>query len=169
MEFKEYLKFIRRAKNLTGKEVGEKIGKTEGYILALERGTEKAPTKETTYKIAEALGIKPLDLWEFAALDRFNKWAEKEGIEPARALVFLEETVTFTKKMGQRLSEFIETNPVQKMVAFLIASAPFLEALKAHDILCQLLNFKRIAKRISFSLNNNLIFISKNLPPYQLT
>lgn len=64
---KNNLKKIRKEKNLTAKELGEKVGVTDVYIYLLEQGSKK-PSFVLSLKIAEALHIKVDDIWNTKGL-----------------------------------------------------------------------------------------------------
>ena len=124
MTFGEMIKAIREDKGISATEIAKKIGKTSGFICNLENGRDKAPIKKTVYKIAEALGEEPQELWELAANERFKIWAEKEGIESAKTLVFFQDAVATTKAMAKRISKLIKAGKVQKAAALALVSLP---------------------------------------------
>lgn len=99
MRFGDYLIFLRKTKGLTARELGEKIGTTGQYITQTEKGKLKAPNKNMTQKIAEALDAKPIELWGIAATERFDAWCIKEGIDPEKAQTFFQ-AARYDKKMA---------------------------------------------------------------------
>jgi putative transcriptional regulator len=54
--FMEWLKDIRRKKNLTPKKIAELVGCSKEHIYKIEAG-ERTPSVNTAKKIAEALGF----------------------------------------------------------------------------------------------------------------
>ena len=59
------IKSIRKEKNLTQRELAERIGVSEGYISDIERDSkDKHPTIKCLFKISEALGVELIDLLE---------------------------------------------------------------------------------------------------------
>ena len=52
---------VRRRAGLSQEELAFRAGVTRNYVGGLERG-EKSPTLRTLDKLAEALGVSPLDL-----------------------------------------------------------------------------------------------------------
>ena len=59
------IKSIRKEKNLTQRELAEKIGVSEGYISDIERDSkDKHPTIKCLFKISEALEVELIDLLE---------------------------------------------------------------------------------------------------------
>lgn len=52
---------IRRERGLTQEQVAELSGFGQQYISGLERG-HRNPTVVTVYELAQALGVKPIDL-----------------------------------------------------------------------------------------------------------
>lgn len=59
---KNNLKKIRKEKNLTAKELSEKVGVTDVYIYLLEQGSKK-PSFGLSFKIAKVLHVKVDDIW----------------------------------------------------------------------------------------------------------
>lgn len=59
---KNNLKKIRKEKNITAKELGEKVGVTDVYIYLLEQGS-KNPSFELCFRIAQVLHVKVDDIW----------------------------------------------------------------------------------------------------------
>jgi transcriptional regulator with XRE-family HTH domain len=54
---------IRRAKGLTQEQVEELSGFSQQYLSGLEQG-RRNPTVITLYELAQALGVRPIDLLE---------------------------------------------------------------------------------------------------------
>ena len=52
---------VRRQAGLSQEQLAFRAGVTRNYVGGLERG-EKSPTLRTLDKLAEALGVSPLDL-----------------------------------------------------------------------------------------------------------
>ena len=102
MKFGEYLMFLRKSKGLTAQELGKRIGTTGQYITQTEQGKLKAPNKRMAHKIAEALDAKPVELWGFAATERFDAWCRKEGIDPEGAQTFFQAARYDKKKAAQK-------------------------------------------------------------------
>ena len=61
MSIGENIKYIRKSKGLTQKELAEKIGVTDSAITKYEKG-DREPNWKTLNKIAEALGVTINDL-----------------------------------------------------------------------------------------------------------
>jgi transcriptional regulator with XRE-family HTH domain len=56
------LKFVRYRQNMTQEELSRKSGVSRSYISKIERG-EREPTISVICKLANALGVKPEDLY----------------------------------------------------------------------------------------------------------
>ncbi|MEQ9247812.1 MAG: helix-turn-helix transcriptional regulator, partial [Nitratireductor sp.] len=56
----------RKAAGLLQKEVADKVGLSQPYFAQIERG-ERRLTTELQMKIADVLGVKPVDLVDFEA------------------------------------------------------------------------------------------------------
>lgn len=56
------IKYYRKLAGMTLKEVAEKCDMTEANLQKYESGNMKSLDIDTTYKIAEALGVRPEDL-----------------------------------------------------------------------------------------------------------
>lgn len=56
------LKFARYRQNMTQEELSRKSGVSRSYISKIERG-EREPTISVICKLANALGVKPEDLF----------------------------------------------------------------------------------------------------------
>lgn len=57
------LRAARRAKNLRQEDLAEAAGVSQSTIVRLENG-QNEPTFSTALRIARALGVSPLDLWD---------------------------------------------------------------------------------------------------------
>lgn len=99
MKFGDYLAFLRKSKRLTARELGEKVGTTGQYITQTEQGKLKAPNRNMAHKLALALDVKPVELWGIAALERFDAWCIKEGIDQESAQTFFQ-AARYDKKMA---------------------------------------------------------------------
>ena len=91
--FGERLKAKRLDKKLSQRELASKVGVTHAYISQVERG-QKTPTFETTLKLADALGISFIDLYDNKLqLDQnwviFNKQLEEKNITPEEAMKYI--------------------------------------------------------------------------------
>jgi transcriptional regulator with XRE-family HTH domain len=67
--FRERLRTLREAKNLSQREIEERIGKEENYITRVETGRIDTPPIEMTAKIARALDVSMSELYFFEGLD----------------------------------------------------------------------------------------------------
>lgn len=56
------LKFVRYRQNMTQEELSKRSGISRSYISKIERG-EREPTITVICKLADALGVKPEDLY----------------------------------------------------------------------------------------------------------
>ncbi len=73
------LKFYRNQKNFTQSQLAEKCDTSTNYIATIETG-KKYPSPRTLEKIAEALGIEALDLFQIEVNDgntKLNQRLEK--------------------------------------------------------------------------------------------
>ncbi|GGA97890.1 XRE family transcriptional regulator [Macrococcus hajekii] len=62
MDIGKKIKDLRRQKNLTQEELGERTDLSKGYISQLERNLS-SPSMETFFNILEVLGVKPADFF----------------------------------------------------------------------------------------------------------
>ena len=99
MKFGDYLIFLRKGRGLTAKELGDRIGTTGQYITQIEQGKLKAPNRKMTHKIAAALDTSQVEAWGIAAIERFDDWCIKEGIDPEKAQTFFQ-AARYDKKMA---------------------------------------------------------------------
>jgi len=99
MQFGEYLRVIRTARGITALELGKMVGTTGQYITQTEQGKLKAPNKEMVLKIAGALDANASELWGIAAIERYEDWCKKEGIEPEKSQTFFQ-AARYDKKMA---------------------------------------------------------------------
>jgi transcriptional regulator with XRE-family HTH domain len=67
--FRERLRTLREARNLSQSELEEKIGKEDNYITRIETGRIDTPPIDVTAKIARALGVSMSDLYFFEGVD----------------------------------------------------------------------------------------------------
>ncbi|MDT8317804.1 MAG: helix-turn-helix transcriptional regulator [bacterium] len=102
MKFGDYLIFLRKSRGMTARELGEKIGTTGQYITQTEQGKLKAPNKKMTQKIAAVLDVNPVEVWGIAAIERFEDWCAKEGIDPEKAQTFFQAARYDKKKAAQK-------------------------------------------------------------------
>lgn len=61
---------IRNAKDLTQKEVGEKIGADSYYVSKIERAAVGL-SMDKFFAVAQALGVPPKDLLNFDDIERY--------------------------------------------------------------------------------------------------
>lgn len=57
------LRAARRAKSMRQEDLAEAAGVSQSTIVRLENG-QNEPTFSTALRIARALGVSPMDLWE---------------------------------------------------------------------------------------------------------
>lgn len=131
------LRKIRRARGLTAKELGEKVGKTESAICMYETG-KREPSYETLLMIAEVLdcsvgdiiGEKALEDLGFTALERviiqkyrtldeYGKRAVEAvlDVEASRKVIDLNE-YTMVARGGKKIPEGMEDD-MRKMLAIM--------------------------------------------------
>ena len=102
MRFGEYLKAARLDIGLTAQELGKKIGTTGQYITQTETGKLKAPNKKMTDTLSLTLNLNPTEVWGIAALERFEDWSIREGIDPDNAQTFFQAARYDKKNAAQR-------------------------------------------------------------------
>lgn len=71
--FRDRLKMCRRTRNMTRKEVRERSGISDAYLVMLENGTRKVPTLGLIKRLEQAVDCEPLFLVKAA-------YKEVEGI-----------------------------------------------------------------------------------------
>lgn len=76
------IKDARKAAGLLQKEVADKVGLSQPYFAQIERG-ERRLTTELQMKIADAIGVKPVDLVDFEAPSAHD---EEELLQAFRSL-----------------------------------------------------------------------------------
>jgi len=103
MQFGEYLRIIRTARAITATDLGKTVGTTGQYITQTEQGKLRAPNKEMVFKLANALDANASELWGIAAIERYEDWCKKEGIEPENSQVFFQ-AARYDKKMATKRS-----------------------------------------------------------------
>lgn len=91
--FGERLKAQRTLKKMSQRELARLIGTSHSYISQIEQG-KKHPTFEMTLKIADALQISFLELYDNKLkLDNnwviFNKQLEDKDISPEEAMKYI--------------------------------------------------------------------------------
>ena len=101
MKFGEYLRIIRTARGMTALDLGRIVETTGQYITQTEQCKLKAPNKEMVYKLAEALDANANELWGIAAIERYEDWCKKEGIEPEKSDTFFQ-AARYDKKMAAK-------------------------------------------------------------------
>jgi len=99
MQFGEYLRIIRTARGLTALDLGKMVGTTGQYITQTEQGKLKAPNKDMVFKLATALEANANELWGIAAIERYEEWCKKEGIEPEKSQIFFQ-AARYDRKMA---------------------------------------------------------------------
>ncbi len=57
------IRALRKAKGLTGEQLGEMVGVSKGYISEMESG-KKTPGAGLVIRLADALGVSVADLYE---------------------------------------------------------------------------------------------------------
>ncbi|MDH3975487.1 MAG: helix-turn-helix domain-containing protein [Deltaproteobacteria bacterium] len=103
MQFGEYLRIIRTARGMTALALGKKVGTTGQYITQTEQGKLKAPNREMVFKLAEALEANASELWGIAAIERYEEWCKKEGIEPEKSQIFFQAARYDRKRAIQKI------------------------------------------------------------------
>lgn len=78
------IKKYREKKNITLKELGEKIGITEATMQKYEAGNIKTINAERLKEISDALGVPPENLTEWGAGEHEKYHEEKRGAEEAQ-------------------------------------------------------------------------------------
>jgi transcriptional regulator with XRE-family HTH domain len=61
-KFGEYIRFYRKRKGWSMRELALRIQSHKGYISGIENGTCRAPRPPTIKRLAKALGIPPFSL-----------------------------------------------------------------------------------------------------------
>lgn len=84
MEFGVYLKKVRKAKGLSGRELAKRSNISQAYLSQLERGENNKPSPEIIKKLAIGLGEPTTELMVAA-----RYWEEDDLLEP------LEETIKY--------------------------------------------------------------------------
>ncbi len=103
--FGDKLKQWRGERGLTQADLDKAIGKNRGHIAQIETGRLKPPEMPLCARIADVLGLDPVDVWEAAAperLERFDSdlldWHRRQ-VNRARELPLSDEESTFVQEL----------------------------------------------------------------------
>jgi transcriptional regulator with XRE-family HTH domain len=100
------LRMIRKANGLTQEEVAEKAGLQYTYIGGVERG-ERNISLETLEKIISALGVSPVDVFNFHEIEILENLVSKKK--------FLENNILYLLK-GRSEEEIISLQKILKEI-----------------------------------------------------
>lgn len=80
------IKKYRKLKNMTLKELANKIGLTEATVQKYEAGNIKSVSAEVLKKIADALDVAPENLTEWERSDYLKYRSDKQGEDEAKVI-----------------------------------------------------------------------------------
>jgi len=80
INFGEYLKKLRKRRNLTQEDLAQALDVSNTYIHQLETGKIDAPNLERCRQLSKALNVDVEELWEPARRERLAKYAERAGV-----------------------------------------------------------------------------------------
>jgi transcriptional regulator with XRE-family HTH domain len=100
------IRMFRKNRGLTQEQLGEKVQQPQSYLGGIERG-EKNISLDTIDKIANALGIRPVDLFSTYSETRKTDTLDKEKLADAITLLLKSRSVEEIKIISKLIEDVL--------------------------------------------------------------
>ncbi len=97
MRFGDYLKKIRKRKNITQENLARYLEVSNVYIHQLETGKVDAPSFERCQQISSILEVKVEEIWTVSRAERLKRFIKKEAISEQELEVLTNEEKMLVK------------------------------------------------------------------------
>jgi transcriptional regulator with XRE-family HTH domain len=104
----EQIRYIRKSKGLTQEALANQCGFQYSYLSDIERG-ERNISLETLEKIINALGILPIEIFNFKHADTDNELIEKRLVIESLQALLHDRDVSEVKFIHRVANDFINT------------------------------------------------------------